>query len=274
MSDDPDHETPDRRIALAARRRPRAALHARVDDHQRPRRLRLGDVGRRADAPLPRPAGRGASGAARPHVDAEPPRRGACASTTAAPARSPSPEPSLQDVRFVNGRPRWRFAHGDVVLEKSIVMPHRQNTTHVSYRLLGGDRRPIALVLEPAFDIRPHEGAASRAPGRLQRGGGASGRRDHVAATSGSRRCDSRSAASRRPAFARRAADARHRLPRSSARAATTGRGSCNASGSFEVRLGPGEEVTLVVSTESWEQIEALSRRRGAHAGRRAPAAA
>ena len=44
----------------------------------------------------------------------------------------------LQDVRFVNGRPRWRLAHGDVVLEKSIVMPHRQNTTHVSYRLAAG----------------------------------------------------------------------------------------------------------------------------------------
>jgi glycogen debranching enzyme len=38
----------------------------------------------------------------------------------------------LEEVRFVNGRPRWRHAYGDVALEKSILMPYRQNTTHVS----------------------------------------------------------------------------------------------------------------------------------------------
>ena len=35
--------------------------------------------------------------------------------------------------------------------------------------------------------------------------------------------------------------------------------GQLQCIGSFEVRLGPGEELTFVVSTEGWEQIEALS---------------
>ena len=32
---------------------------------------------------------------------------------------------------------------------------------HVSYRLVAGDRPPVVLTLEPAFDVRPHEGRST-----------------------------------------------------------------------------------------------------------------
>src|SRR4051812_47160024 len=43
---------------------------------------------------------------------------------------------ALVEVRFENGRPVWRFEHDGVVLERSVLVPHRQNTTQVTYRLL------------------------------------------------------------------------------------------------------------------------------------------
>ena len=162
---------------------------------------------------------------------------------------------AVQDVRFVNGRPRWRLAYGDVVLEKSIVMPHRQNTTHVSYRLLPGSA-PIALVLEPAFDIRPHQGAVAGA-GRFK----GVEERQGVEITSGDERFPPVRLAFRgvaRPAFTRgpRTLDIAYEIERARG---DDWQGQLQCIGSFEVRLGPGEELTFVVSTESWEQIEALS---------------
>ena len=75
------------------------------------------------------------------------------------------------EVRLVNGRPRWRHAQGDVVIEKSILMPYRQNTSYVSYRLSPGSPS-VVLTLEPAFDVRPHEGPVGGRRRRLHDGGG------------------------------------------------------------------------------------------------------
>ncbi len=161
----------------------------------------------------------------------------------------------LQDVSFFNGRPRWRHVYGDVVLEKSILMPYRQNTTQVSYRLLAGSS-PISLVLEPAFDIRPHQGAVT-GDGRYK----AREEDKGVEITAADEwfpplrlafRCSVRPALTRGP----RTVDIAYEIER--------GRGSdwqgrLQSLGSFEARLGPGEELTFIVSTESWEQIEALS---------------
>ena len=156
---------------------------------------------------------------------------------------------------LLNGRPHWRLAYGDVVLEKSIVMPHRQNTTHVSYRLLPGSA-PIALVLEPAFDIRPHQGPVAGA-GRFK---GVEVRQG-VEITSSDERFPPVRLAFRgvaRPAFTRgpRTLDIAYEIERARG---DDWQGQLQCIGSFEVRLGPGEELTFVVSTEGWEQIEALS---------------
>jgi len=63
----------------------------------------------------------------------------------------------LAEFRLVNGRPRWRFEGQGARLEKRLVIPHRQNSVHVIYRLLAADG-PVTLVLEPALDVRSHDG--------------------------------------------------------------------------------------------------------------------
>src|SRR5215475_4754706 len=55
-----------------------------------------------------------------------------------------------------SGLPVWEYAWGDTRLEKRIVMPHRQNTVHVSYRLIDGPER-VMLDLRPAVHFRPYE---------------------------------------------------------------------------------------------------------------------
>jgi predicted glycogen debranching enzyme len=62
----------------------------------------------------------------------------------------------LREFRLEDGLPVWIYRVGDLVLEKRIWLPHLQNTVHVNYRLLGGERRP-RLELHPAFHFRHHE---------------------------------------------------------------------------------------------------------------------
>ena len=45
----------------------------------------------------------------------------------------------LQEFRLELGLPVWRYVLGDTAVEKRIVMPHGQNTVHVTYRLLKGN---------------------------------------------------------------------------------------------------------------------------------------
>src|SRR2546423_2950800 len=42
----------------------------------------------------------------------------------------------LAEFRLEMGLPVWRYEIGDVVLEKHLLMPHSQNTVHVTYKLL------------------------------------------------------------------------------------------------------------------------------------------
>ncbi len=69
--------------------------------------------------------------------------------------------PCLAEFRLEAGLPVWRYELGEVELEKRVFMPHFQNTTYVSYRLLSG--HPARLRLRPYLYLRPHEGAVSEA---------------------------------------------------------------------------------------------------------------
>ena len=66
----------------------------------------------------------------------------------------------LEEFGVENGLPVWRYRHGGIVVEKRLLMPHRQNTTHVSYRLLAGSQ-PSTLELRLFVHIRRHEGEVS-----------------------------------------------------------------------------------------------------------------
>jgi predicted glycogen debranching enzyme len=64
----------------------------------------------------------------------------------------------LVEFRLESGLPVWRYDLSGVRIEKRVLMPHQQNTVHVSYRLLSGSG-PVRLKLRPALHFRPLEGS-------------------------------------------------------------------------------------------------------------------
>jgi predicted glycogen debranching enzyme len=65
----------------------------------------------------------------------------------------------ITGFRLEAGLPVWRFEAGGVVIEKRVLLLHRQNTVHVTYRLVAceGGERPL-LELRPAVEFR-HQAA-------------------------------------------------------------------------------------------------------------------
>src|SRR5260370_7204241 len=54
----------------------------------------------------------------------------------------------------------WRYEVANIVFEKRILLPHRQNTVRVNYRLVEG-AGPVRLKLRPSVHFRPHEAPVS-----------------------------------------------------------------------------------------------------------------
>jgi predicted glycogen debranching enzyme len=68
---------------------------------------------------------------------------------------------SLEDFFLDCGIPVWRYRVGEAHIEKRVVMPHRQNTVVVEYRLVEGAARTLRLT--PVVDFRHHEEPVSEA---------------------------------------------------------------------------------------------------------------
>jgi predicted glycogen debranching enzyme len=62
----------------------------------------------------------------------------------------------LREFRLENGLPIWIYHVRDLVIEKRVLLPHLQNTVHVSYQIIGG-AQSVRLELRPAFHFRHHE---------------------------------------------------------------------------------------------------------------------
>lgn len=68
---------------------------------------------------------------------------------------SDEPTAELLEFRLEMGLPVWRYQIDDWVLEKSLHLPYRQNTVHVSYKLLAGSE-DIRIKLRPLIQFRSH----------------------------------------------------------------------------------------------------------------------
>src|SRR5580704_1117673 len=66
----------------------------------------------------------------------------------------------ISEFRLEGGIPVWRYEIGNIVIEKRLVLPHGQNTSFINYSLLSGDDN-VRLVLRPSIHFRPHETAVS-----------------------------------------------------------------------------------------------------------------
>jgi predicted glycogen debranching enzyme len=160
----------------------------------------------------------------------------------------------LVAFRLEAGLPVWEYEIEGVRFEKRVLMPHLQNTTHVTYRLLSPD--PVRLELSPLLAFRLHEAPVNHpvaAPYALH----ALGDRfeidpgnefpllrlflygDQKAFTVTPDRFESASYALEQ----RRGYECC---------------GDLWSPGYFRVILGPQSPATLVASTESWETIDAL----------------
>jgi hypothetical protein len=70
------------------------------------------------------------------------------------------PRAKLIEFRLELGLPVWRFEHQGHVIEKRIIMPHRQNTVLITFERLSGNGR-LLLFMVPWVQFCPHEGALS-----------------------------------------------------------------------------------------------------------------
>jgi predicted glycogen debranching enzyme len=171
----------------------------------------------------------------------------------------------LVDFRLEEGLPVWTYEVASARIEKRVVMPHLQNTTHIAYRLLAGE--PLRLELSPFVAFRLHEAPVDHpvnAPYPLQAfgdrfeidpGGGGPPLRLYLYG--------------RQKAFTvlpETLTDLSYALEHSRGYERI---GSLWTPGYFRLVLDGDAPGTLVVSTEQWETIDALNPGELAHAERR-----
>jgi predicted glycogen debranching enzyme len=161
----------------------------------------------------------------------------------------------LVAFRLEAGLPVWEYDCEGVRFEKRVLMPHLQNTTHISYRLLSAD--PVRLELRPLVAFRLHEAPVSHpvtAPYALQAYG------DRFEIAPGGDLPPLR-------LFLYGDEKAFTVMPETFPNLVygleqNRGYECCGelwTPGYFRLTLRPGSAGTLVASTESWETIGALS---------------
>jgi predicted glycogen debranching enzyme len=160
----------------------------------------------------------------------------------------------LEHFRLEAGLPVWTYAVEGVRVERRVLMPHLQNTTHVRYQLLSGD--PVRLELQPFVAFRLHEAAVSHplsAPYALHAYG------DRFEIDPG----DSFPALrlflyGESKTFAIIPSSIDRVTYALEQRRGYDSSGDLWTPGHFRLTLSPGSPGTLVASTESWETIGAL----------------
>jgi predicted glycogen debranching enzyme len=68
--------------------------------------------------------------------------------------------PYFSEFRLECGLPIWRYKVGGAVLEKQVMLPHAQNTVHITYRLVSGEGT-VRLKVMPSLHFRAHEAPVS-----------------------------------------------------------------------------------------------------------------
>jgi predicted glycogen debranching enzyme len=68
---------------------------------------------------------------------------------------------ALDNFELERGLPVWRYSAEGFLVEKRILMPFRQNSVYIHYRLLAGDGL-VRLGVRPALHFRPHDAPVDR----------------------------------------------------------------------------------------------------------------
>jgi predicted glycogen debranching enzyme len=163
---------------------------------------------------------------------------------------------SLTEFRLEDGLPVWRYELNGLTIEKRVLMPYGQNTVHINYRLLAGDG-PVRLKLLPSVHFRGHEDPVTTPlPGAFH----LAVHDDRYEVFAGPDLPPLRlMLCGRRCAFTVERRALREVLYRVERYRGYQAEGELWSPGYFRVELDRDAETTFVASTESWEEIEALS---------------
>ena len=161
----------------------------------------------------------------------------------------------LNGFRLEQGLPAWRYRIQGFVLEKTLVLPHGQNTVYVRYQVLDGDGA-LQLQLRPSLNIRPHEALVDtpiNVPYTL------SVFEDQYEVLAGQNLPPLRlllyGSGGALTIDRIRIQEIAYRIEQSRGYAA---HGDLWSPGFFHAEISRGHEATLVASTEAWETIRAM----------------
>lgn len=164
----------------------------------------------------------------------------------------------LTEFRLEMGLPVWRYRVGDVAVEKRILLPYGQNTVHVNYRMTGG-HHGVRLILRPRLNFRGHEMPVSEPCDedcRLH----VLGRRFEVHSQRDAHLPPLRMMLHGRDTELVLEGGAYDEFfYRVEASRGYPSRGRVWTPGRFRAELAPGEECTLIASTEGWDTVQALT---------------
>ncbi len=163
---------------------------------------------------------------------------------------------NLIQFRLESGVPIWRYQVGGLVLEKSVLMPYRQNTVHVTYRVIEG-AGTVRLKLRPSIHMRSHDAPVSTGQSRPYHFVAVN---DHYEVQSGDDLPPLRMFLhGKRTSFTVEGLTIPEVLYRIEESRGYESHGTLWSPGHFRADLSKGADVTLVASTEDWEIFLALT---------------
>jgi predicted glycogen debranching enzyme len=161
---------------------------------------------------------------------------------------------SLVDFGLDNGLPVWTYEVGGLTIEKRIILPHRQNTTYVTYRVSGGSGS-AQLELRPAVNMRGQGEPVNTATGTYTLTV-----QDHHYELKASKelpplRLKLLARGAKFSIDTRKICHVVYPLEQSRG---YMSRGDLWSPGYFSAEINPSQGVTLVASTETWDVMCAL----------------
>src|SRR5437016_5885946 len=163
----------------------------------------------------------------------------------------------LREFRLEDGLPVWSYHVRDLIIEKRVLLPHLQNTVHVSYQIIGGGKAP-RLELRPAFHFRHHEASVDLPLAEPYKLTAVNDRYEIVSARRRlpplrMRLCGHASAFTIAPSKIHQV------MYRTEQARGYAHEGELWSPGFFQVELADEKTATLIGSTEQWEIVDVLS---------------
>ncbi len=173
------------------------------------------------------------------------------------PENTGTPVAALREFRLELGIPVWTYEHAGNVVEKRIVMPHRQNTVYITYQRIAGNG-DLELSIDPWVHFRRHEGTLAGPIDGVYALRVIAGRyeiEDTLDVGLPPLRLKIHGADARFTLDEHRIGNVRYLVEQSRGYDAS---GDLYSPGKLHAQLAVGTPVTLVASVEDWEVIEAL----------------